>query len=288
MKSSYDVLGVTTGASSAEIRTAYLKRVKVLHPDRFDKSSQADEWQLANDMLRELNEAYEQLKASSDNGSGNNVQAQNHEPTIIKCTSCGTKNRTPDIFRPAKCGRCGMDLPFEVRTDQGRTQGYWNSLGQIVAQHLKAGLEVVPLETNNFDVHLLSLEAYVAANFDCQVALTVLDVAQVDPVALKAGKDCQDAFLQYSTLVTQRITLVSRAKHLKEKYPYWKTLWSGYGGLGISTAEYQADELEWKSINPQLGIVANQIGALDAAFKQKIEVAVIELLAKYGESFVIY
>jgi len=61
----YDAIGVDPNATDDEIRRAYLIRVRVLHPDRFDPKLQPDEWAKANEMLRELNEAYGAL---SDRG----------------------------------------------------------------------------------------------------------------------------------------------------------------------------------------------------------------------------
>jgi len=54
----YDLLGVPKSADSEDIRKAYLIRTQVVHPDRFNRAQQAAEWLQANDMLRELNEAY--------------------------------------------------------------------------------------------------------------------------------------------------------------------------------------------------------------------------------------
>lgn len=58
----YHILGVSLRASHAEVRRAYLERLKVVHPDRFDPKFQPAEWQKANDMLLELNAAYEEIK----------------------------------------------------------------------------------------------------------------------------------------------------------------------------------------------------------------------------------
>jgi hypothetical protein len=58
----YHILGVSPVASHAEVRRAYLERLKVVHPDRFDPKFQPAEWQKANDMLLELNAAYEEIK----------------------------------------------------------------------------------------------------------------------------------------------------------------------------------------------------------------------------------
>jgi len=61
-KSYYDILGVAYNATSDEIRNAYLTRSKMFHPDRFDRTAQVDEWNLANEMLKELNQAYNVLR----------------------------------------------------------------------------------------------------------------------------------------------------------------------------------------------------------------------------------
>src|SRR5438105_1125898 len=61
----YDVLGVDLDAPQAEIRNAYYIRARVIHPDRFDPATQKKEWQKANEMLAELNEAYAMLRDPS-------------------------------------------------------------------------------------------------------------------------------------------------------------------------------------------------------------------------------
>lgn len=60
-KTLYDVLGVSQSATLEQIRGAYRIRVTMFHPDRFDQSRQPKEWQLANEMLKALNSAYEVL-----------------------------------------------------------------------------------------------------------------------------------------------------------------------------------------------------------------------------------
>jgi len=62
MKSFYDVLGVSKFASDVEIKKAYILRSKMMHPDRFNQTSQKAEWAMANEMIKELNNAYEVLK----------------------------------------------------------------------------------------------------------------------------------------------------------------------------------------------------------------------------------
>jgi hypothetical protein len=62
MKSFYDILGVSKFASDVEIKKAYILRSKMMHPDRFNQTSQKAEWAMANEMLKELNHAYGVLK----------------------------------------------------------------------------------------------------------------------------------------------------------------------------------------------------------------------------------
>ena len=70
----YDLLGVNVSATQEEIRKAYLLRVRVLHPDRFDPHRQPVEWRQANEMLRELNEAYAVL--------GDREKRAQYDPTV--------------------------------------------------------------------------------------------------------------------------------------------------------------------------------------------------------------
>ena len=65
MKTHYDILGVPQTATREQIVTAYRLRSKVLHPDRFDRSRQPVEWDLANELLKELNASYAVLRDSN-------------------------------------------------------------------------------------------------------------------------------------------------------------------------------------------------------------------------------
>jgi hypothetical protein len=64
-KTYYDVVGVAADATAEQIRQAYLVRMKVMHPDRFDQAKQAQEWKMANALLEELNGAYATLRDPS-------------------------------------------------------------------------------------------------------------------------------------------------------------------------------------------------------------------------------
>lgn len=62
MDDPYKVLGLRRGASDDEIRAAYHELVKKYHPDKYQNNPLAD---LAEEKLREINEAYELLMKTS-------------------------------------------------------------------------------------------------------------------------------------------------------------------------------------------------------------------------------
>ena len=80
MTNPYKVLGVNEGATNEEIRAAYLSLVKKYHPDKY---TDPDIKQLANEKLKEINEAYDQLtknpgKTASSGYSGAAYGAGGH------------------------------------------------------------------------------------------------------------------------------------------------------------------------------------------------------------------
>lgn len=80
MTNPYKVLGVNEGATNEEIRAAYLSLVKKYHPDKY---TDPDMKQLANEKLKEINEAYYQLtknpgKTASSGYSGAAYGAGGH------------------------------------------------------------------------------------------------------------------------------------------------------------------------------------------------------------------
>lgn len=80
MMNPYKVLGVNEGATNEEIRAAYLSLVKKYHPDKY---TDPDMKQLANEKLKEINEAYDQLtknpgKTASSGYSGAAYGAGGH------------------------------------------------------------------------------------------------------------------------------------------------------------------------------------------------------------------
>lgn len=80
MTNPYKVLGLNEGATNEEIRAAYLSLVKKYHPDKY---TDPDMKQLANEKLKEINEAYDQLtknpgKTASSGYSGAAYGAGGH------------------------------------------------------------------------------------------------------------------------------------------------------------------------------------------------------------------
>lgn len=68
MNNPYEVLGVKQGASEDEIKKAYRELAKKYHPDRYGDNPLKE---LAEDKMREINEAYDYLIKNNNNNSNN-------------------------------------------------------------------------------------------------------------------------------------------------------------------------------------------------------------------------
>lgn len=67
MNNPYEVLGIRENASEAEVKEAYRQLVKKYHPDKYQNNPLAD---LAEEKLREVNEAYDYIMKNGRNFSG--------------------------------------------------------------------------------------------------------------------------------------------------------------------------------------------------------------------------
>lgn len=85
MQNPYEILGIKEGASEQEIKDAYREQVKKYHPDRHQENPLYD---LAEEKLQEINEAYDYLMKNKGKGShggyakassGSEAQSQNPE-----------------------------------------------------------------------------------------------------------------------------------------------------------------------------------------------------------------
>ena len=76
MKNPYEVLGLKEGASIEEIKKAYRELVKKYHPDRYMDNPLSD---LAEEKLREINEAYDYLMKNANNTHQRQQQYQRQQ-----------------------------------------------------------------------------------------------------------------------------------------------------------------------------------------------------------------
>ena len=75
MRNPYEVLGIREGASEEEIKRAYREQVKKYHPDQYRDNPLS---KLAEEKLREINEAYDYLEKNAFSRSrGNSWQGNN-------------------------------------------------------------------------------------------------------------------------------------------------------------------------------------------------------------------
>ena len=66
MNDPYKVLGISRDASDAEVKKAYREMARKYHPDNYVNSPMSD---LAEEKMKEINEAYEEIQKSRANPS---------------------------------------------------------------------------------------------------------------------------------------------------------------------------------------------------------------------------
>ncbi len=72
MKNPYEVLGVPENASDEEIKKAYRKLAKQYHPDNYTDNPLKD---LADEKMKEINDAYDTIQKMRAGGQGSNRQS---------------------------------------------------------------------------------------------------------------------------------------------------------------------------------------------------------------------
>lgn len=61
----YSMLGISSDASDAEVRHAYMQKMAAFHPDKIQGKNLAPEWlELSNQKSAEINRAYETIKSA--------------------------------------------------------------------------------------------------------------------------------------------------------------------------------------------------------------------------------
>ena len=75
MSDPYQVLGVSPSASDEEVKKAYRELARKYHPDNYHDNPLAD---LAQEHMKEINEAYEAIQAQRKRGSSSASSASSY------------------------------------------------------------------------------------------------------------------------------------------------------------------------------------------------------------------
>ena len=77
MKDPYEILGVARDASDDQIKTAYRNLARKYHPDHYDGNPLSD---LAQEKMKEINEAYDQIMAERSGKAGQSQYYGGYSP----------------------------------------------------------------------------------------------------------------------------------------------------------------------------------------------------------------
>lgn len=66
----YEVLGLSSSATLEEIKKRFHQLVKMNHPDKYDREADLDLWNLANERMTQITEAYRRLSDNAIRGEG--------------------------------------------------------------------------------------------------------------------------------------------------------------------------------------------------------------------------
>nr|WP_316621907.1 DnaJ domain-containing protein [uncultured Ruminococcus sp.] len=124
MKNPYEVLGVSENATDEEIKTAYRNLAKKYHPDNYTDSPLAD---LAEEKMKEINEAYDRICDMRRNGSRSSSSSGSYG-------SSSSYNRTsyPDVRQYIMNGRLDDAMELLNGVPEGSRNAEWYFLMGMV------------------------------------------------------------------------------------------------------------------------------------------------------------
>ncbi len=135
MRDPYSVLGVDRKATDDDIRQAYLRMVRLVHPNRFDPHKQPREWRDANSLLVAVNEAYGRIRSHEARAAFDRQQRQK-EPD--RTSGHGTSEE--GVPKPRSTAGSAPVLPthgsctFQSLPERSRTQILRRQSGRIPGQ----------------------------------------------------------------------------------------------------------------------------------------------------------
>ena len=96
MKDPYQVLGVPENASDAEIKRAYRELARKYHPDNYQNNPLAD---LAEEKMKEINAAYEEINKRRSDGYGPTTRASSAGNTYYEPRYSETRYNSPPTLQ---------------------------------------------------------------------------------------------------------------------------------------------------------------------------------------------
>lgn len=119
MKNPYEVLGVSENASDEDIKRAYRELAKKYHPDNYNDSPLAD---LAEEKMKEINEAYDQICDMHRNGGSSSTSSGSYGTS-----SSYTSTSYPDVRSYINSGRLddAMEILNGVAPDKRNAEWYF-------------------------------------------------------------------------------------------------------------------------------------------------------------------